>query len=531
MEDKKSVTKSAGIIGSATVLSRILGFVRDVMIAAFFGTGIYAQAFVVAFRIPNMLRSVVGEGSTNSVVVPVLSEYISTRSRQEYWKLATNLIMIMAAILVVITVGGILLAPYIVRVIAPGFVDNPQKFSITISLTKFMFPYIFFIGLTSIGIGILNSFKYFKIPSLSQPTFNFLFISTVSVLYFFFDMGVYSLAVGVLVGGIGQMIIQLPSLVHFGLKKPSRIFYIHPAMKKIVKLFLPRLLGAGVYQINVFVDTMLSSLAYIVGKGGVAALYYSNRLVQLPLAVFGISLAQAVLPTFSRQSLEKGLKEFKKTLSFSLKNIFFITIPAILGLLILRIPIIKILFQRGQFDEYSVSITSYTLVFYVLGLFAYAGIKILVSSFYSLKDTFTPVKVASFSVAVNIVLNLILMYPLEIGGIALATSISATINFLILYYILRKKIGKILKSDFIITFFKTLFSAAVMAGVCYVFYYHLFNKIWALKESFLLNCISLLITIFVAILTYFGICALLGMPEVENFIQFFKPKTGSKDEK
>lgn len=528
MKEDKSVTKSAGIIGSATVLSRILGFARDVMIAAFFGTGIYAQAFVVAFRIPNILRSIVGEGSTNSVVVPVLSEYISTGSRKEYWELATNLIIIMMFTLVIITVGGVLLAPYIVRVIAPGFVDNFQKLSITIKLTKFMFPYIFFIGLTSIGIGILNSFKYFKIPSLSQPVFNFLFITTVSILYFFFDTGVYSLAIGVLVGGVGQMMIQVPSLFHFGFSMPSRIFYIHPAMKRLFKLFLPRLLGAGVYQINVLVDTILSSLAYIVGKGGIAALYYSNRLVQLPLAVFGISLAQAVLPTFSRQSLEKGLQGFRKTLSFSLRNIFFITVPAIIGLLVLRTPIIRILFQRGKFDEYSVTITSYTLFFYVLGLFAYAGIKILVSSFYSLKDTFTPVKVASFSVAVNIVLNLVLMYPLEIGGIALATSVSATVNFLLLYYILRKRIGRILTGDFLQSFFKILFSGLVMGGVSYSFYYLLFGKLLNLEGSFLLNCVSLLTTITFGIITYFGICGLLKMPEVENFIEFFK--TESKNE-
>lgn len=529
MKEKESVTKSAGIIGSATVLSRILGFARDVMIAALFGTGIYAQAFVVAFRIPNMLRSVVGEGSTNSVVVPVLSEYISTRDRKEYWELATNLIMLMVGTLVIITAMGMILAPYIVRVIAPGFVDNLQKYSVTVELTRFMFPYIFFIGLTSIVIGVLNSFKYFKIPSLSQPVFNFLFLITVFIFYSFFDMGVYSLAVGVLVGGAGQLIIQIPSLKHFGFSFPSRIFYIHPAMKRIFKLFLPRLLGAGVYQINVFVDTMLSSLAYIVGKGGVAALYYSNRLVQLPLAVFGISLAQAVLPTFSRQSLEKGLKEFKNTLDYSLRTVFFITIPSLMGLLVLRSPIIKILFQRGKFDEYSVTITSYTLFFYALGLFAYAGIKILVSSFYSLKDTFTPVKVASLSVGINIVLNLILMYPLEIGGIALATSISATVNFLLLYYILKRKIGKILKRGFLKTLFKTLSSALLMGGVCYVSYYYLFDKIFRLRESFLLNCVSLLITIILGIFTYFGFCFLLRMPEVKKFTQFFK--TGFKNEK
>jgi len=516
MKDNKSITKSAGIIGVATIVSRIFGFLRDIIIAGFFGTGIYAQAFVVAFRIPNVLRSVVGEGATNAVIVPVLSEYISKHNREDFWKLAGNLINIIFLILIIISIIGILIAPLVVRIMAPGFINEADKLFLTIKLTRIMFPYLFFIGLTSVGIGILNSFKYFTIPALSQTVFNILLIISTIVLYSVFNMGVFSLAIGVLIGGIGQVIVQIPSLYKYGFSWRKDVFFIHPAMKKIGKLFLPRLIGAGVYHINILVDTMLASLAYIVGKGGVAALYYANRLVQFPLAIFGIALAQAALPTFSRQSLEEDLGKFKKTLSFSLRSIFFITLPSTIGLLILRKPIIEILFKRGEFDSYSVYITSYALIFYVLGLFAYAGIKILVSSFYSLKDTSTPVKVASLSVVVNIILNLILMRPLKIGGIALATSISATLNFILLYFMLKKKIGDIYGRSIIKTFLKSLVASMLMGFICYQFY-----LLFATHISFGITgrCIGLFFTIFLGMCVYLSICYLEKMPEAEKIVK------------
>lgn len=524
--DNKSITKSASIIGTATLISRIFGFLRDVIVAWLFGTGVFAQAFVVAFRIPNILRSVVGEGTTKAVIVPILSQYASRRSTKDYWELAGNLLNVILLILIFITIAGIILAPFIVKVIAPGFIKDVGKLSLTIKLTRIMFPYIFFIGLTSVGIGVLNSFKYFTIPALTQVIFNILLIISLLILYFFFNMGVFSLGIGVLIGGFGQVIIQIPSLYKYGFKWQRKVFFIHPAMKRIGKLFVPRLIGAGVYHINILVDTMLASLAYIVGKGGVAALYYANRLVQFPLAIFGIALAQAALPTFSRQSLEKGLDRFKKTLSFSLRSVLFITLPSTIGLIVLRGPIIKILFQRGEFGSYSTNITSYTLLFYVIGLFAYGGIKILVSSFYSLKDTITPVKVASFSVVINIILNLILMWPLKIGGLALATSISATVNFMLLYWLLRRRIGYIYEKDIIRTFFKSLFASVCMGFICYYFYS---TYVQYMKLSFIKECIGVILTIGLGTVTYLVICSLIKMSEANKIINFIFSKFGVKN--
>ncbi len=441
MSTHKSLAKSAGIIGSGILLSRILGFVRDIVIASVFGTKVAAQAFVVAFRIPNLLRDLVAEGAANAAFVPVLSEYAAKKTKKEFWELAGIILNAMVVVLATISILGIIFAPFIVRVIAPGFVKEADKLQLTVQLTRFMFPYIFLIGLTAYATGVLNSLKHFTAPSFGQPLWNIALILSALYLCPNMQIPVMGLAIGVLVGGIFQLSVQVPPLLNRGMALPRLNRFKHPASNEIGKLLLPRVLGTSIYQVNVFVDTMLASLSRIVGEGAVAALYYSNRLWQLPLAIFGTAWAQAMLPTLSEHAVEEDIKKFKDTLSFSLRSVFFITIPAAIGLLILSTPIVRALFERGSFDRYSTEITSYALFYYSLGLFAYAGVKILVSAFYSLKDTLTPVKVALVALVLNIILNLTLMWPLKVGGLALATSISSTVNFFLLFYLLRKKIG------------------------------------------------------------------------------------------
>jgi putative peptidoglycan lipid II flippase len=256
---------------------------------------------------------------------------------------------------------------------------------------------------------------------------------------------------------------QLKPLYARGFRFERGFRIAHPIAKRIGKLLLPRMLGTTVYQLSVLIDTVLASLAWIVGKGGVAALYYSNRLVQLPLAIFGIALATAALPKMSKEVATKDMDKLKNTVSFSLKTVFTIMIPASLGLMILARPIIRILFERGEFTSYSTFITSNALFFYTFGLFAYAGIKILVSTYYYMGDTKTPVKTASVSLVINLVLNLILMWPLKIGGLALATSIAATYNFIALYVILTRRIGDVGTSSILSSFARICTAAGVMA--------------------------------------------------------------------
>ncbi len=466
MSTNRKLIKSTGIISSATIASRVLGFIRDILIAKWFGTGIFAQAFVVAFRLPNMLRDMVGEGATDAAIVPILSEYQHTRTREEYWEVARIILNLLLSVLIIVSVLGVVFAPVLVKVIAPGFLKDPEKFRITVTLTRWLFPYILFLGIVAYSKGVLNSFHYFTTPAFAPVVLNVTMI--LSLLILCPIIGIRGLVAGVLSGGIFELLLQMPQLKKKGFTFGRGFKIFHPIASRIGKLLLPRAIGTAVYQLSVLIDTILASLAWIVGGGGVAALYYSNRLVQLPLAVFGIALATAALPRMSKEVASNNLDKLKETVSFSLRTIFTVMIPASVGLIVLAEPIVRILFQRGVFTSYSTSITSSALFFYSFGLFAYAGIKILVSTYYSMGDTRTPVKTASISLAVNLILNLILMWPLKIGGLALATSIAATTNFIMLYKRLTVKIGDIDTERIISSVKKICLSSGIMAIFTYV---------------------------------------------------------------
>jgi putative peptidoglycan lipid II flippase len=498
---KKHIIKSAGIIGFATIISRVLGFVRDIIIAKFFGTAKYAEAFVVAFRIPNMLRDLIGEGATNAAFVPILSEY-AVKKKEEFWELANVILNLLLIALSIITIAGVLASPLIVRLIAPGFLGDPEKFAITVKLTRLMFPYILLIGLTAYTMGVLNSLKHFSMPAFGPCLLNIAIIICAII----WGESVMGLASGVLIGGVLQLGVQIPVLYKKGFKFSFTRKLNHPAANKIGMLLLPRILGSCVYQVNLFINTILASLSGIVGLGGVAALYYANRIFQFPLAIFGIAIAQAVLPTMSREALEMDSDKLKKTLSFSLRVINFIIVPASIGLIVLAVPITRTLFERGKFDSYSTLITANALVFYSIGLFSYSGIKVLVNCFYSLKDTLTPVKIAGLSLLLNIILNLILMFPLKIGGLALSASIAGMFNFFALFYILRKKIGCLDGRRILNSFLKVTIAGLVMALAIYIC-------------AFKIN-LNLFIVIFIAIVSYSIATFIFDVKELKEFISW-----------
>lgn len=455
---RKHLLKSTGIIGSATSVSRVLGFVRDVIIADLFGTAMYAQAFVVAFRIPNLLRDLVGEGAMNAAFVPVLTGELAKKGREAFFKLSQVLLNIIIVVLAVITVIGVAAAPIIIRIIAPGFSADPEKFRVTVELTRVIFPFLVLVGLWAYAMGVLNSLHRFAAPAFGPCVLNLSIIACAS----YFGENVFGLASGVIAGGILQLAIQVPSLYRNGWKARLTNEFSHPMAKKIGMLLVPRALGACVYQVNVFIGTILASLSSIVGEGAVAALYYANRLWQLPLAVFGIALAQAALPTMSRQAALEEPERLKNTIAFSLTTVFFFLLPATVGLMILSMPITRVLFQRGAFTSYSTYITSQALFYYALGLVSCGGIKVLVSAFYSMQDTVTPVKIAAYSLAINIIANLALMWPMKTGGLALAASISVTFNFIALYIVLRKRLKDFGTRKITDSFFRVLLSSAVM---------------------------------------------------------------------
>ncbi len=462
-DSPRAIIKSTSLLSVGTLSSRILGFLRDVVLARLLGTGIRADAFFVALKIPNLFRDFVGEGATNSAVVPIFSEYFHTRQRESFWRFVSVVLTLALIVLSVITILGIILAPVIVRMLAPGFMADTHKLLLTIHLTRIMFPYLVFIGLTAYCMGILFTFRSFLVPAFSPCLLNISVIISAFIASRTMEEPVFGLAIGVLVGGLLQLAVQIRPLLKTGMKFKRPKTLRHPGAIKIGKLLVPRMIGSGVYQLTVLIDTFCASLATIVGSGGISAIYYSNRIIQFPMGVFSIALASAVLPSLSGLASKKDFESIKRTVIFALESIFFVMAPTMIMLLLFAHPIIRILFQRGEFTAYSTSITSLALSFYALGLFSFGGIKILVTAFHALQDTKTPVKVAAFCLGLNAALNFILMVPLKIGGIALASAIAGTVDFLVLFYVMNKRLGKFNSGLFV--YFLKVTLAALLTGI------------------------------------------------------------------
>ncbi|HQP10414.1 MAG TPA: murein biosynthesis integral membrane protein MurJ, partial [Candidatus Omnitrophota bacterium] len=362
-DSARAIIKSTSLLSVGTLSSRILGFLRDIILARMFGTGVRAEAFFVALRIPNLLRDFVGEGATNSAVVPVFSEYLHTKGQESFWKFFNVILVLFLIVLSAITLAGMLLAPVIVRIIAPGFMADPKTLALTVRLTQIMFPYLVFIGLTAYSMGILFTFRSFLAPAFSPCLLNIAIIFSALISSKTMQEPVFGLAIGVLIGGILQLAAHVYPLHRSGmrLKRPETLR--HPGAAQIGKLLVPRMIGSGVYELNVLIDTFCASLAMIVGQGGISAIYYSNRIIQLPMGVFGISLASAVLPSLSALASKKDFASVKRTILFALENIFLVMMPVTVMLLIFARPVIRVLFERGEFTAYSTDITSLALVF------------------------------------------------------------------------------------------------------------------------------------------------------------------------
>ena len=437
----RSMLKSGGIVSMGVLASRALGFVRDVVIAHFLGTGIIAEAFFVAQRIPNLLRDLVGEGAANSAIVPVLAEYQQKKTKQECQELINAVMAWGVIILGGITIIGMIAAPWLVRLMAPGFMSNAAKFKLTVDLTRIMFPYLILLALTAFQVGILYAMNSFLVPAFGPCLFNVAMILSAWVACLFSWPLAYALSGGVLLGGILQFIAQWATLRKKGVVWAKPLTLNHEGVKKIRSLLIPRLWGSGVYQLNIVVDTLCASLATIVGAGGIAAIYYANRIVQFPLGVFGYALSSVALPTMSRQASDGNLAGMRQTMMFALRNLMLVLVPIALIMAWGSEWIIRIIFERGSFDISSTIITAKALRFFALGLPFYGASRILVSAFYALQDTKTPVKTATACLILNVILNVILMFPLKIGGIALASSISSFVNCMMLWIILDKRLS------------------------------------------------------------------------------------------
>jgi len=506
---EKGLVRSASETGFGTFISRILGYLRDMVIASKFGAGAFADAFYVAFRIPNLFRNLLGEGALSASFVPVFNEYL-VKDEKEAWQVAGIIFSLLILILSSITFLGIIFSPLIVRIFAPGFIYFPDKFMLTVSLTKIMFPFLFMISLAALSTGVLNSRNSFFIPAVAPVMLSLGEIFAVFMIVPLMKGSIEGLAWGVLLGGAGQFLIQVPSVVSFWDKSVGffKITFSHPGVKRILNLMLPATLGFGVFQINAFVDTVCASYLVV---GSPSALYYANRLVQLPLAIFATSVATASLPAMSKCAAKQDIKGVLGTLSSGIKMILFLMMPASVGLMILGKPIIMLLFQRGSFDAVAANLTFLALFYYSIGLVFYGGVKVFASAFYSMKDTKTPLQVAIVAMLINADLNFILMRYLGVGGLALATAISSCLNMLMLSIFLKRKSGKLDSKAISIFIFKMIAISLVIGVGCFL-----------IMRSNINTVLQVLLGLLFSSAVLFGMGIVFKMEEAKRFLEVLK---------
>jgi putative peptidoglycan lipid II flippase len=425
-----------------TLLSRVFGLLRDITLATIFGASGGTDAFLVAFKIPNFMRRLFGEGAFSLAFVPVFSEYKEKYDKAALKDLVNHVAGTLGGFLLVLSVLGMIFAPAIVYLFAPGFAGNEGQLQLTADLLRITFPYIFFIALVALAGGILNSFHQFAIPAFTPVLLNICLIASAFFLAPYFDEPLMALAWGVAIAGLAQLLLQFPSLIKLGLMPRPKIKRGHEGIKKITRLMIPAIFGSSVAQINLLLDTIIASFLI---TGSVTWLYYSDRLLEFPLGVLGIAIATVILPTLSQQHSRASAEQFNQTLNWALRLVTLITIPACIGLLILAAPILSSLFEYGKFTAEDTYFSSLSLMAYMLGLPALVSIKILAPGYYARQDTLTPVRIGIIAMVCNMVMNIAIVVPMVMldyeaphVGLALATSLSAYINAILLYRGLRK---------------------------------------------------------------------------------------------
>lgn len=421
-----------------TLFSRVFGYIRDMVIAILLGAsaGPAADAFIIAFRIPNFFRRLFAEGGFAAAFVPVFSECHEQCGDEAAGELAASVLGVLVTALLVVTVIGVLAAPLVISLFAAGWHDEPVKFALASELLRITFPYLLFISLTAFAAGILNTLGKFAVPAFAPVLLNFSMIGCALWLAPWFEQPVYALAVGVLIGGVAQVAIQLPVMARQGLLVRPRWRPRDPGVKRIFKLMIPAMFGISVSQVNLLVDTVLASFLV---TGSVSWLYYSDRMMEFPLGVFGVAIATAILPTLSRSHARQDVDAFSRQLDWAMRITLVIGLPAAVGLALLGGPILATLFQYGEFTAGDVHMASLSLAAYSIGLLGFMYVKILAPGFFARQDTSTPVKIAAFAMLANIAMNLALIGPMAHVGLALATALGAYLNAGLLYGSLRRR--------------------------------------------------------------------------------------------
>ncbi len=466
----EKIARSASRIGGATIISRVLGLARDGVFAAIFGTTFFADAFNIAFLIPNFLRRVLGEGTLNASYVPVYTHYLRREGEERAADVAAKVFSVLMVVLGLVVLLGILFAGPIVGLYAFGWKDSPETVSLTVRLTRILFPYIFFVALAALAGGTLNSRGYFGLPALAPAFLNIsLIVSAGIIIWRGAELGEWAVtlfSIGALVGGLLQIAIQVPLLRKTGHRFRFDLDFKDPAVKWVGRLMLPGMLAFTVTQVNILVDTLLATT---LAEGSVTALRLGNRIAIQPLGIFGVAITTAALPALSAHAAREDKTKLIEDFSFSLRLILALLIPSAIGLMVLATPVVRLLFERGQFTAArSTPMTASALFYYAMGLFAYGGTKAVVQAFYSMKDTVTPMKIAILTVGLNIALDVILVRHLGLIGLALATAVSAVAGFTMLCLMLKRRLGDIRSGEIWGAVAKVLLVSLLMGAVIYL---------------------------------------------------------------
>jgi putative peptidoglycan lipid II flippase len=470
-ETQERIARSASRVSAATIVSRVLGLGRDAVFAALFGTSHVGDAYNVAYLIPNFLRRVFGEGALGAGFIPVYKHYLHQDGRERAFRLATKVFSVLVVVLAAVSIGGVLFSQYIVKVWAFGWRDQTELFALTVRLTRILFPYILFVGISSLAMVTLNSVGYFTIPALSPAMLNACMIGVGFALLRYFTGSPESVVVwfslGTVAGVLLQILFQVPLLIKTGHKPAFDLDIKDEGVRWVGRLLLPSILALAANQVNVLVDTLLATT---LPEGSVTALRLGNRLSLQPMGIFVAAIATVALPALSEHAAREDRHRFVEDLSFSLRLTMTFMIPSTIAVLIMGRPIVRLFFERGEFTAArSTPMTSLAFICYSLGLVSYGGVKVITQAFYSLKDTKTPVKIGVVVVVANVILNLALVRPLGLAGLALATAFSATLGFALLGSTLRRKMGDVGLKSILSTSMKVLVAALVMGLGMYLF--------------------------------------------------------------
>ncbi|MFU8798092.1 MAG: murein biosynthesis integral membrane protein MurJ [Gammaproteobacteria bacterium] len=434
----KNLLKSTSVVSAMTLLSRVMGFVRDTLVAQFYGVNASVDAFNVAWKIPNFMRNLFAEGSFSQAFVPILSEYKQTRSPEEVRKFTSYIMGAMILFLFCITLVGLFASPWLIKLFAPGFAKNSPRFEMATAMLQITFPYLMLISLTAVSSALLNTYGRFSIPAFTPVLLNISLIVAAIWLSPYLNIPVEAQAWGVLIAGFIQLAFQLPFLYRLGFLVHPKLNWHDPGVRRVMLLMLPALFGASIGQISLLINTIFASFLTV---GSITWLYFSERLAYFPLGVFGVALATVVLPHLSAKHAEKSKEAFAKTLDWGIRCNLLIGIPAVVTLLILSGPFIVTLFYYKKFTVYDVMMTQQSVLAYSVGLLAFMLVKVLSAGFFARQDIRTPVKIGIYAVIVNMILNALLVFPLKHAGLALAASLSSWFNVgLLLFFLYRKKI-------------------------------------------------------------------------------------------